>query len=126
MTTSSTHAVEEPDGAVVVTDHRIDPDSLMLAGIDTSKAPLYSVGEVAKVFFARSAHWVRWVEREGKLVIDGKPVAQERSKAGSREYSLTDIELMAHALAINGAITGAQLRLALAQVGLQSELYGYR
>lgn len=112
--------------AVVITDHRVDPQEFMLADIDTSKAPLFSVGEVAKVFFARSAHWIRWVEREHKLLLDGKPVAQERTQEGSRKYTLSDVEKMCHALAQNKAINGAQLRRALAVVALEAEIYEYR
>lgn len=123
---NDTQSAVEEDGAVVVTDARVDPDRFMLEGIDTSKEPLYSVGEVGKVFFNRTSHWVRWVEREGKLVLDGKPVAQERSAAGSRKYTLWDVEQMAHALAQNEVINGAQLRLALALVSIQAELYGYK
>jgi hypothetical protein len=109
----------------VVSDSRVNSDHFILDGIDTSTGPEFSVGEVARFFFARSSHWMRWVEREGKLVLDGQPVAQERSTAGSRKYTLTDVEEAAHALATNGAISGTQLRLALSLVSIQAELHGY-
>ena len=111
--------------AIVVTDPKVDPDHFLLASVDTSKEPLYAVGEVAKFFFGRTAHWVRWVEREGKLVLDGVPVAKDRTGSGSRKYTLTDVELMSHALAQNGAISGAQLRRALALVAVEAEIYDY-
>lgn len=111
--------------AIVVTDPKVDPDRFLLTGIDTSREPLYAIGEVAKFFFARTAHWVRWVEREHKLVLDGEPVAQDRTGSGSRKYTLTDVELMSHALAQNGAINGAQLRRALSLVAIEAEVYDY-
>lgn len=126
-TLSSTQtAVEEENGAVVVTDSRVDATQFILHGIDTASGPVFSVGEVGRFFFARSSHWMRWVEREGKLVLDGKAVARERSEAGSRKYTLSDVEQAAHALASNGSINGAQLRHALALVAIQAELHGYK
>lgn len=123
---STQTAVEEENGTLVVTDSRVDPTQFILDGIDTSSGPVFSVGEVGRFFFARSSHWMRWVEREGKLVLDGQKVAQERSNAGSRKYTLSDVEKAAHALATNHAITGTQLRLALALVSIQAELHGYK
>lgn len=110
----------------MVTDSRIDPSQFILAGVDTSGGPQFSVGEVGRFFFARTSHWMRWVERGNKLVLDGTAVAQQRSDAGSRKYTLTDVEQAAHALATNRTISGAQLRLALALVAIQAELYGYK
>lgn len=119
-------AVEEENGTLVVTDSRVDPTQFILHGIDTSGGPVFSVGEVGRFFFARTSHWMRWVEREGKLVLDGEVVAQSRSDAGSRVYTLSDVEEAAHALAQNKAITGSQLRLVLALVAIQAELHGYK
>lgn len=110
----------------MVTDSRVDPSAFILDGIDTSAGPVFSVGEAARFFFARSSHWMRWVEREGKLVLEGTNVAQDRSNAGSRKYTLSDIEFAAHALATNGAITGTQLRHALQLVAIQAELHGFK
>lgn len=123
--TTQTVIDEDMVPAVVVIDNKVDPEAFMLTGIDTSKTPLFSVGETAKFFFARSAHWVRWVDRSGKLVLDGKPVAQGRTEQGSRKYSLGDIELMAHGLAQQEAISGAQLRRALALIQIEAEIYDY-
>ena len=108
-------------------------DGFMLAGIDTSTRPVYSVAEVSKVFFARSPHWVRWVERKGWLVLDGEQVGTYRKPVGDdvkpgngyRQYCLSDIEKMAHALAQHGAIDGDQLMNALRIVAAQARLYGY-
>jgi hypothetical protein len=124
VSTETQSAVEE-GGAIVITDARVDAEKFVLHGIDTSKAPVYSIGEAAKVFFARTSHWIRWLEREGKLTLDGEDVGAERSKAGMRTYNLNDIEAMIHALAENKAISGSQARLALAVVAAQAGLYGY-
>lgn len=111
--------------SVVITNPRVDPSHFILAGIDTSKEPRFAIGEVAKFFFARSAHWIRWVEREHRLVLDGKPVGVGRTGSGAREYTLTDVEEMAHALASNNTISGAQLSRALALVAMEAELWEY-
>jgi len=58
---------------VIVHDARLDPDRFMLEGIDTSKGPTFKVSQVGEIFFARSSFWVRWLEDEHKLVLDGDP-----------------------------------------------------
>jgi hypothetical protein len=55
---------------LVVTDAALDPDKFMLDGIDTSKNPHFTVSEVAKVFFARSSHWIRWLETKHAFILD--------------------------------------------------------
>ncbi len=123
---STQTATEDESGTIVVTDSRVDATHFILEGIDTSAGPVFSVGEVGRFFFARTSHWMRWVERQGKLVLDGSAVASDRSEAGSRKYTLTDVEQAAHALATNGAISGTQLRLVLSLVATQAELHGYK
>ncbi len=59
--------------AVVLQDMRIDPDRFLLRGIDTTPGPGFSTSQVAKVFFARSSHWLLLCEREHKNVLDGDP-----------------------------------------------------
>ena len=46
----------------LLADQVIGIDKMMLEGIDTSEKPLFSVSEMAMFFFARSSHWVRWLE----------------------------------------------------------------
>jgi hypothetical protein len=47
----------------LLADQAIDPDRMMLAGVDTAtEGPLFSVSEMAQFFFARSAHWGRWLD----------------------------------------------------------------
>lgn len=103
----------------------IPADKFMLDGIDTSEKPTYSVAEVAKMFFGRSPHWIRWRERKGWIELDGEKVATERTEVGARRYTLTDIEKMAHALAQTGAIDPEQLHNALRVVQYQARIYGY-
>lgn len=53
--------VEIPSQTVLL-DTAFDIDKPILEGIDTSAEPLFSVAEMAKFFFRRSSHWVRWLE----------------------------------------------------------------
>lgn len=110
---------------IVVVDAALDPTKFILEGIDVSREPIFTVGEVAKVFFGRSAHWIRWRERKGYFDLDGEPVGDTRTSEGARRYNLADIEKMAHALASKGAITGSQLRNALMLVQTEARVYGY-
>lgn len=103
----------------------IDSDKLIFHGVDTTQdnCPRFSTSEVAKFFFARSPHWMRWRERKGDFVIDGKPVVPERTKANIRSYTLGDVERLAHALATNNAITTWQLMLTLKLLQLHGEMH---
>lgn len=115
----------EPSPARVIVCDDLPADRLMLEDIDVEAEPRYSVGELAKVFFGRSSHWIRWNERKGRLVLDGERVGADRSASGARTYNLADIERMAHALAQNGGIDGMQLLNALRIVQAQARIYGY-
>lgn len=120
----TTIAAEEAE-PIVLTDAKIDPDHFILEGIDTSAIPLrYSVSEIGKVFFARTPHWVRWLYRQEKVFLDGKPVAMTKTEKGSRVYTLSDVEQFTHALAQNGAISGQQARHALALVAIEAQVWG--
>lgn len=110
---------------LVVTDARLDQDTFMLEGLDTSEGPHFSVSEVAKFFFARSPHWIRWRETKDDFVLDGRVVGNRRTEEGARYYTLSDVEEMAHALAHHGAINGSQLHLALTLVQAEARLHGY-
>ena len=111
--------------ATTVADQTIGIDELILEGIDTSKKPLYSISEMAQFFFARSSHWVRWLETENRLVLDGVPLVPIRTSSNARKYDLAMIEKIAHALASNGTIDVPQLRQALLLVKIQAEMFGY-
>lgn len=109
----------------LLADRAIDTDRMMLEKIDTSARPLYSVSEMAQFFFARSSHWVRWLETENRLVLDGKVLTPIRTKSNARKYDLRLIEQIAHALASNGTIKANQLRQALLLVKIQAEMNDY-
>jgi hypothetical protein len=112
---------------VVISDD-LPTDGYLFDDVDPAaieEEPRFSVGELAKVFFGRSSHWIRWNERKGRLILDGEPVGASRSKSGARTYSLVDVERMAHALAMNGGITGEQLLNALRIVQVQGRIYGH-
>jgi len=86
------------------------------------ETPRFTVTEVAKVFFARSSHWLRWRERRGFLSDGrGRLVVDHRTDGGSRYYTLHDIDLMARTLYRNHAIGYDQLvrTLVLVQIMLQ-------
>lgn len=77
--------------------------------------PIFTVAEVAKIFFAEDPDWLRWRLKKseqnphGFFVLDGKPLPDRRTDKNFRYYTLADIEKMAHALAQNGGISGARL-----------------
>jgi hypothetical protein len=75
--------------------------------------PSFKIAEVAKIFFARSADWLRWLGAQqdkdgGVLELDGVPLEIQRTTAGSRTYTLVDVERLAHALLENHKIDGMQ------------------
>ena len=92
---------------------------------DTSGGPLFVVSDVSRIFFARSDHWLRWRERQGKFELDGQPLIPERNESGFRKYTLSDIEKMAHALASQGKISGERLQQVLATVKAVAVIHGY-
>jgi len=98
---------------VVVSHEEIPADRMLLHGIDTSAGPIFTVSEVAKIFFCRSSHWLRLQEYKG-LYLDGQKVEPARAgKTEVRQYTLTDVENLAHALAQDERISADQLMRAL-------------
>lgn len=126
-----------PVRSVIVNDPQLmpGPSGMILEGIDTRLKPVYSIGEVSKVFFARSTYWLRWAERKGYFTLDGHAVGDRRKLgadeivhggiAGTRTYCLNDIEEMAHALISHGAISGGKFRAILYMIANQARLYEY-
>lgn len=120
---------------VVVVDQRLPRDHFILQGIDTAvgpqgetdpkRVPLFTVGELGKVFFARTAHWVRWLETGGKMLLDNEPIGDRRTKKGARVYTLGDVESIVHGLAQQGVISGAQMTNALIMVQTLARQWGY-
>ena len=116
---------EPQQSHIVMVDQRLPTDHLILEGIDVDKQPVYTVSEVAKVFFGKSPHWIRWREKNDFFVLDGEQVGGSRTPEGARRYTLSDIEKMAHALAGREAINGAQLTNALMMVQTSARIWGY-
>ncbi len=110
---------------VVVLDERIPEDRLILEGINVSEAPTFTVSEVAKFFFGRSSHWVRWREKNGIFVFEGQRVGNKRTDSDIRIYTLDDVEKMAHALAEQGHITATELSNILRLVLTEARVWGY-
>lgn len=108
-----------------VPDPILDSEQLMLEKVDTSKGPTYSVSEMARFFFARTAHWIRWLENREDFVFDGEQIKEARTAAGARRYDLATIEKIAHFLAVVERINGAQLKRTLSLVKIQAEMHGY-
>lgn len=57
----------------VIADAHIDPDRLMFEGVNTDEKPVYTVSEMAKVFFGRTNHWIRWLESNGRMAVVKNP-----------------------------------------------------
>jgi hypothetical protein len=109
-------------------DEEVEPDLpeyFMFYGIDVSDGPRFNVTEIAKIFFARSPHWIRLLEREGKFKLDGKRVGTKRERNGARYYNLDDVENIAYALAKQGLIDGNQLEVALMTAWAMAQMWGY-
>ncbi len=118
----------------VIRDPLLNHKKKMFSGFDLDEVadhgPNFSVTEVSKVFFARTATWLRWSESQGYTLLNGVPVADRRlanggEKPGYRVYSLAEVELMAYALAENMAIDLERLRTALYIVRFMAIQYGY-
>lgn len=157
------------DASIVVTDPRLPVDKFILDAVEErelgrlEEAPRFTVSEIAKVFFGKSPHWVRWREKKGFFILDGSPdcthsegyqgidedtdleitkfrtliidgkcancggidVTGHRTEVGARSYTLADVEKMAHALAQQGGINGAELGHALLAVQTVARVWGY-
>ena len=112
---------------IVIADAFIDPDRFIFDGVDTSAYPTWTVGETAKVFFAKSPSWLRNQERRGKFCIPGEePVEPKRRVQNeARFFCLEDIEKIAHCLTYYGVISGTKLRTTLVMLKAQGQLWGY-
>jgi hypothetical protein len=112
---------------IVIADPSLDPDKLIFEGVDTTKGPEFSVGEVAKYFFARSPSWLRQHEIKGHFFVHGEPdfTPRRRVARNARFFYLEDIERIAHALAFNNVITGARLRTILILLKAEAQIWGF-
>jgi hypothetical protein len=73
-------AVDSALEHVLMADARIDPDKFMFESIDTSEKPVFTVSEAAKFFFARTAHWMRWRERNLFFLLGDDPTCEHHEK----------------------------------------------
>lgn len=131
---------QEPVQPVHIVLPGVDPDRPMLAGVDVSAGPLYTIGEVSKSFFELTKYWIRWLDEKGLLeaeevdpatgqtvrvkLYDRKPTPRG-GKAGARSFSLAHIEAIVHALAGAQAIDGEDAARALAVVYAVARVKGY-
>ena len=103
---------------------RLDPNEPMFAHVDLSKLPTWRTGEVAKSFFHKSTAWMRWHERNGHLAsVNGEDLTP-RAATGAREYTLADIERVAHNLFDHARIDLNTLHLVLAECRLKALGWG--
>lgn len=80
--------------------------------------PTFKIGEVAKVFFARSPDWLRWLSTQneqggGIFELGGQPLTVRRTTSEARIYTLVDVERLAHALLEHGRIDMQQFTSAI-------------
>lgn len=91
----------------------------LTANLDTSRQPLYSVGEVSKFFFKRQPGWLRWRERNGDLPGHG------RADNGTRVYTLADVEDIVWTLVGKSLLSAEDAAAALITVAAQLIVWGY-
>jgi hypothetical protein len=81
------------------------PKRLIFEAVDTSHGPVFSVGEAARIFFGQKPEWLRWQERQMTGTYGFRNASQ------MRQYSLADVELLAHALCADRQVIG-EIKLA--------------
>jgi hypothetical protein len=120
-------------GPATTTPPGLHPDRLLLADVDTSRAPRFSIGELANCVFGMSTHWVRWREGHGLFdyhepLPDGgtrRVTPGGRTAANARYYTLSDAERMVVALAANGRIPGEAAAARLQVVYSMARVWRY-
>lgn len=72
--------------------------------------PIFTITQVASVFFARSSDWIRYIDGLGEdgFYLDGHKLMPARTESAARYYTLADVEKMAHALLNNDRIDPMQ------------------
>lgn len=104
-------------------------DSMLPEGRKGQVKPTFTITQVAKIFFARSADWLRWLgaqhEKEGGIFeLDGEELVIKRTESGNRVYTLVDVERLAHALLQHHKISGIQFSTTIGLVRLMAFQYG--
>lgn len=116
MTTQDTEFVPIPN---------TEFESVMFGALPEGEGPAFTVSEVGKIFFARSPHWMRWIEREGWLTDDdGELMVRRREGSTVRTYGLADVERIAYALADKRRIDAPQLLMALRVMRSVGDVWG--
>jgi hypothetical protein len=103
-------------------------DSMLPEGRRGQIKPTFTITQVAKVFFARSADWLRWLGTKqnaegGVFELDGQALEIKRTESGNRVYTLVDVERLAHALLEHGKIDGVQFTTAINILRLMAYQY---
>lgn len=111
---------------VVIEDPRMDPGRLMYAEMPYEEGPQFRISEVAKTFFGKTPHWMRWLQTKNALVFDGREVGNRLSENNNRIYGLRDIEEIAHGLAQQRRLDGMSLRATLAALDAVGKLWNVR
>lgn len=68
---------------------------------------VFTIGQVANLFFDRSPQWLRWMERQGRIAGEaGEVVGSRKPNAklggGDRVYTLKDVATIADTLKRHG------------------------
>lgn len=113
---------EQPYSTLQDTD--LNPDRFMISEDMDLTRPVYSTAEVAKVFFGKSAAWIRWRERDGDFTLDGQPIVVSRAQSNIRKFTLLDVERMIYALSQRRVLQPPAVKLALHIVRCEAKLYG--
>lgn len=94
----------------VVSAPNIPSDRFILEGVNVDKAPLFSVSELSKVFFGRSSYWVRWLEEQHAIVLDGDPTCSHTKAAREmRPHPIIVTEAIATKKKLDRALIGKPL-----------------
>lgn len=82
--------------------------------------PSYAVGEVSKIFFAHSPHWLR-----NRLTELAETFVTGRTDGGHRRFDLHDIEELAHRLLVDGKISAFQFAMTIRMVKAAALMHHY-
>lgn len=111
--------VEPPDGR----KYWLEQDMLPQDRLKRVK-PTFKIGEVAKIFFARSPDWLRWLGHQQEEGTPGSVLEVNRTKSGSRIYTLVDVERIAHTLLEHKRIDIRQFTGAISIIRWMAYTYG--
>ena len=117
-------ALEHEINAISVTVPDIPTDRLMFEGVNMDAGPFFATSTVSKVFFNRTGYWMRWRERIGSTTLDGVAVEPRRSASHIRQFTLADIERIAHALREEGVLDAGQLVNTLRALAAVGRIHG--